>query len=479
MAIVLKHNAPSLGVRSKVFRAFLLFAVLLLAVLWLLQIVFLDNFYRSIRLNRLYKAADHLETHLADENFYPQMVNAARQGDFCVIIAQEHGVLYSVDVISSCIIHRMPSYNFHYFLDLARENDGEYLLRIRMDDPALSSVPSEGGIAETVVYSRIVSKDGADTLIILNGVIEPIDETVATLRIQLLFITLLFLILAALLAYFLSKSLSRPLVILNRKSKLLGREGAPDFHTEGFREVEELGETLEAASRGLQKSDRLQKELVANISHDLRTPLTMIAGYAEVMRDIPGENNAENAQIIIDESKRLSTIVTDVLDVSRIQAGTEPMLPERFDLTHDTAEITERFARMTGHEGYHFAFYGPEMPVYVEADRIMISRVLYNLVNNAVTHAGEGRRITLYETVRDGKVRISVCDDGEGIAPEELDTIWDRYYKVDREHKRAAVGSGLGLSIVKTILSLHHATYGVESTLGEGSRFWFEMNICA
>ena len=471
----MKHNAPSGDLRSRVFRVFLLFAFLMLAVLWLLQTVFLDHFYRAIRLNRLYKAADYCASHLMEDNYYPKLLNAARNGDFCVIVAHEKGILYSVDVISSCIIHRIPDYRYTYFLDLAREGGGDYLLRINMDTSALGS--ADTGIAETVVYSRIVTKGDADYCIILNAVIEPIGETVTTLRIQLLFISAFFVVLSAILAYFLSKSLSRPLVILNRKSKRLGREGAPDFRTAGFREVEELGETLEAASRDLQKTDRLQKELVANISHDLRTPLTMIAGYAEVMRDIPGENNAENAQIIIDEAKRLSTIVTDVLDVSRIQAGTEPMVPERFDLTRDTEEIVKRFAHMTGHEGYHFTFYGPEEAVFVEADRIMISRVIYNLVNNAVTHAGKERRITVFETVTDAAVRISVCDDGEGIAPEELDTIWDRYYKVDREHKRAAVGSGLGLSIVKTILSLHRATYGVESTVGEGSRFWFELKI--
>lgn len=445
----------------------------MLAVLWLLQTVFLDNFYRSIRLNRLYKAADYCEAHLGEEDYYPKLVTAARGGDFCVIVAKEAGVIYSVDVVSSCIIHRLPNYNFSYFYDLARENGGEHLLRIHMDQ---APYPEERD-AETVVYSRIVKKGGEDLCIILNAVIEPIGETVATLRIQLLFISLLFLILAAILAYFLSKSLSRPLVILNRKSKLLGREGAPDFRTAGFREVEELGETLEAASRDLQKTDRLQRELVANISHDLRTPLTMIAGYAEVMRDIPGENNAENAQIIIDESRRLSTIVTDVLDVSRIQSGAEPLVKEKFDLTRDTEEITERFSRMTGHEGYHFTFQGPEEAVFVEADRIMISRVIYNLINNAVTHAGPEKNVLVREQVSKDAVRISVTDDGEGIAPEELDTIWDRYYKVDREHKRAAVGSGLGLSIVKTILSLHSATYGVESTPGAGSRFWFELKI--
>ena len=103
--------------------------------------------------------------------------------------------------------------------------------------------------------------------------------------------------------------------------------------------------------------------------------------------------------------------------------------------------------------------------------------MVYNLVNNAVTYAGADKTVSLCQTVENGKVRISVTDTGEGIPADKLKDIWERYYKVDKEHKRAQVGTGLGLSIVKNILDLHGGSYGVESELGKGSTFWFELKL--
>ena len=465
-----------MGLGMRIFLIFFVFTLAMLAVLWLLETVFLDSIYREIRMQEILRAEKKCEAMLEDEDFYPKLVKAARSGNFCVIVADGNGVLYSVDVLPSCVIHRMSHYNYDYFTNLARTNGGEYLLRVSFDEDEDSEF-GDRGITESIIYSRIAKRGDQELCLILNAEAEPITATVTTIRALLLLVTVIFLLVSALLAAVLSRSLSRPLATLTRKSRFLGRPDAPDFRTEGYREVAELGDTLENASRELSKNDRLQKELVANVSHDLRTPLTMIAGYAEMMRDIPGENTPENAGIILEESRRLSTIVTDALDVSRIQSGSEPIVPETFDITRDTRDITDRFSRMTEREGYRITSVIPDAEALVNADRMMISRVIYNLINNAVTHTGETKRVLVTEEIRPGAVRILVEDNGPGIPDKELDSIWDRYYKVDKSHARAAVGSGLGLSIVKTILSLHRATYGVESTVGSGSIFWFELPL--
>ncbi|MBR6763732.1 MAG: HAMP domain-containing histidine kinase [Clostridia bacterium] len=479
-----KLRSQPLGIRQKVIYTFLAFAFIMLGILWLFQTVLLNPFYQSIRLQQITSQADTYAEQLHLPNFYPTLVSSARQNDSCVIIATDQGVQYSVDVTPSCLIHRLPDYNYEYFYNLTRENGGQYTLSINMNEAQTISPPfskdtpvADHENAETIVYSRLAHVGGKEYCIIINATLEPITATVTTLRFQLFVISILFILIAAILALFLSQSISSPLVTLNKKSKLLGKRQATDFTVKGYREVSELGDTLTHAASELQKTDRLQRELVANISHDLRTPLTMIAGYAEVMRDIPGENTPENAQIILDEARRLSTIVSDVLDVSRIQSGTEPMIKERFDLTHDTREICQRFLAMTEREGYTIHYVTPDHPCMVMADRMMISRVIYNLINNAVTHTGENRSISVTQSVRGSVVRISVADEGPGIPDDQLDSIWERYYKIDKEHKRAAVGSGLGLSIVKTILSMHSATYGVASSVGKGSVFWFELPI--
>jgi signal transduction histidine kinase len=103
--------------------------------------------------------------------------------------------------------------------------------------------------------------------------------------------------------------------------------------------------------------------------------------------------------------------------------------------------------------------------------------VLYNLINNAINYTGNDLCVTVRQTVQNGRVRISVTDTGQGIEPDQIPQIWDRYYKVDKVHRRAMIGTGLGLSIVKGILDLHNASYGVESQVGKGSTFWFELDI--
>ena len=199
----------------------------------------------------------------------------------------------------------------------------------------------------------------------------------------------------------------------------------------------------------------------------------MIKGYSEVMRDLPGENTPENVQIIIDEAERLTNLVNDLLDLSKLEAGVLPLEKTRFNLTESIRGILHRYDKLAD---YHFPFLYRE-EVWVDADELKISQVVYNLVNNAITYSGKDKTITLRQELWQGKVRVSVTDTGEGIPQDKLKDIWERYYKVDKEHKRAQMGSGLGLSIVKNILDMHGGTYGVTSTLGQGSTFWFELPV--
>ena len=279
-----------------------------------------------------------------------------------------------------------------------------------------------------------------------------------------------------LLALVIARRISRPLAEINESAKALAEgDYAIRFGEQGAREVRELARTLNYAAGELSKVEGLRRDLLANVSHDLRTPLTMIKGYSEVMRDLPGENTPENVQIIIDEAERLTNLVNDLLDLSKLEAGVLPLEKTRFNLTESIRGILHRYDKLAD---YQFPFLYRE-EVWVDADELKISQVVYNLVNNAITYSGKDKTITLRQELWQGKVRVSVTDTGEGIPQEKLKDIWERYYKVDKEHKRAQMGSGLGLSIVKNILDMHGGTYGVTSTLGQGSTFWFELPLAA
>ena len=307
--------------------------------------------------------------------------------------------------------------------------------------------------------------------------LQPVNSTIDVLADQYKFVTVGVFILSFIIAYFVSNRISKPIIKISEKSRLMG-QGNYDitFEESDILELKELADTLNSTTKELAKTDELRREIMANVSHDLRTPLTMITAYSEIMRDIPGENTPENVQVVIDEANRLTTLVNDLLNLSKIQAGVASLETKDYDLTESINGVVERNAKLLEPYGYKVVF-GYDRHVYVNADEFKIYQVIYNLLGNAVNYTGEDKRVTISQKVIDDKVRIEVIDTGEGIEPDKLSYVWDRYYKVDKTHKRAVIGTGLGLSIVKNILELHNAKYGVNSQVGKGSTFWFEMKM--
>ena len=226
----------------------------------------------------------------------------------------------------------------------------------------------------------------------------------------------------------------------------------------------------------LERNDLLQKELVANVSHELRTPLTLIRGYAETLRDVTGDNPVKREKqlgVIIEETERLGRIVEDILNLSQLQSGAVSFEPEAFSLNEMLSDIKERYELQQ--EPRSFQITGAsDLQIYCDKKRI--EQVFYNLINNALRHTKEEEPIEVRLTQDAGNVRVEVIDHGEGIAKEDLDHIFERYYKGKRSDGKKSSGTGLGLAIVKSILEMHQVSYGVESELGQGTTFWFELN---
>jgi signal transduction histidine kinase len=208
----------------------------------------------------------------------------------------------------------------------------------------------------------------------------------------------------------------------------------------------------------------------------LKTPLALIYGYAEMIGDFPGEATPEQTRVIMDEAKRLATLVDDVLDISKMESDMEKLDVSVFSLTGLVSEATERMRALLENDGFDIAF-SYDTDAYVEADDTTLGRVFHNLLVNAVNYSGDCLKISVSQTVADGVVRIGVADGGEGISEGELPYIWDRYYRSGKGHTRAVTGTGLGLSIVKKIMDMHGGGYGVVSEVGKGSTFWFELRV--
>ena len=457
----------ALGLRGQIALGFGLFVLVIVALLWVLQTVLLTPFYRAIKTAETEGVAAAVVKSLDG----PDPQSAAY--DLCV----KSGVnIFVTDQLGRQYVAFRQEFKDSLVAGAGR------LERIAIFDKVnllggtyQETFQSRMSRAQLMLYGVTARTQGGDTrLVLVESEITPVDATVDTLQVQLLCVTLVMLLLGGALAAFMARRISRPLTAMNDSAKLLGQgEYAIRFQERGAREVSELAHTLNYAAGELSKVEQLRRELLANVSHDLRTPLTMIKGYSEVMRDLPGENTPENVQVIIDEAQRLTDLVNDLLDLSRLEAGAMKLEVTRFNLTASVQAILTRYDKLAD---YRFPFQYEE-ELWVEADALKISQVVYNLVNNAINYAGEDKTVTLRQTKEEGQVRISVADTGEGIPPDKLPDIWERYYKVDKEHKRAQVGTGLGLSIVKNVLELHGGAYGVESTPGQGSTFWFQLPL--
>lgn len=234
---------------------------------------------------------------------------------------------------------------------------------------------------------------------------------------------------------------------------------------------------LSARSK-LSKIESLKNDLMANVGHDLKTPLTMIKAYAEMTRDfknLPLNKRSENMDIIIEETDRLNNLVEDILDLSKIQSNAYKLKIEKVNLDEIIKNIIKRYYILIDNEGYEFIYNNNE-PIIVKADKKRIEQVIYNLINNAINYTGKDKRVYIDIKKEKKKVIVEIRDTGKGIDENDIKYIWNRYYYNEKKHKRNAIGTGLGLSIVKTILESHNYKYGVSSIKGKGSTFFFEID---
>lgn len=501
----MKANRKPLSVKWKLLLYFGGFAAIVLALLWCFQVIFLEEFYKGVKTRELNAAADSISEQMFESDLSTLLQNLAQQNQVCAMAINTDGSLIaSADTLPNCRIHKMPPAELFSLYAAAVENGGSFIQRTSREggrffihgesgkasleeppdgtaDDALNQEkplpPFFDRVEESIICVRVVADEaGNERVLLLNSVISPVSATTRTLRIQLTILTGLMLLLAAGFAVLLSRKISRPVIQINDSAKELAKGEYHRYKGKSYREIKELDETLSGVSVELQKSEALKRELLANVSHDLRTPLTMITAYAEAMRDLPGENSPENVQVIIDEANHLNALVNDLLDLSKHQAGVQKLSKERFSLTGLVRETLTRYTKLREQEGYEITFEASE-EAFVEADRMKISQVIYNLINNAVNYTGKDKKVVIRQETDGDTVTLSIADTGEGIPEEQLGLVWERYYKLDKTHKRAAVGTGLGLSIVKNILDMHGAQYGVQSKVGEGSVFWFRLKL--
>lgn len=501
MKRISRKNIP---LNFKLLCYFLLYGLIILVVLWAFQTFFLESFYTTTKSAQVEKNASIISKSIQEnKNVQGTIENVASYNSLSVYVYDSSSTLfelmYDCEYDNPATALDFEYHDVYSYYKSAVENGGQYMCVTSKRDRSIAQqkldkivhsfaspdtpraelhYSSNGSSAvQNMVYADIIElRDSSECFLIVTSSITPLSNTVEIIKEQMFIVSVVFIILAVILSIYVTRKIARPISKTNSAAKELAKKNYDvEFDATGYLEVEELNDTLNYAKTELAATEKLQQELIANISHDLRTPLTMITGYGEVMRDLPGENTPENIQIIIDEATRLSSLVNDLLDLSKLRSGAIQPEKTRFCLTDSVKDIFERYSKLKEQDGYNITFESNEN-VWVFADELKISQVIYNLVNNAINHAGEDKTVIVTQSVKDKKVKIEVTDHGEGIPADKLEYIWERYYKVDKQHKRGVIGTGLGLSIVKSILDAHGARYGVRSTLGKGSTFWFELD---
>ena len=422
-------RAVRVGIRWRLFACLLLFTLLMLLVLWVFQVRLLAFFYEKEKFEEMQQIVTELEEHLSRDDLEGLVDRYAKEHTVCIRVFNVKGDdalhMADVDVTPDCVIHHLDDGLLSELYYSARENGGSYDKRFAFDgvsEEGQERLPGfpQAGKSINAVHVSVVKEGDAEYLLMLDCELTPVGTVVRTLEVQFVWIAGILLVAAFLMAVALSRIVIKPLVRITQKAgQLAAGEFEADFSCSGYKEVQELADALEYAAGEISATGRLQRELIANISHDLRTPLTMIKGYSEMMRDIPGENRPENIQAVIDEATRLSDLVNDLMDLSKLQAGTLKPVPCVFDLTELLRNTMQRYDTLIRHQGYHIEF-SLQGSAYVEADRTMILQVIYNLINNAVNYTGESRRVLVTETVANGRVRLSVADEGEGIPPAQI-----------------------------------------------------------
>ena len=312
-----------------------------------------------------------------------------------------------------------------------------------------------------------LSADGKYGIIVSTGMAQ-ITTAAEVLRSILWPVALILLVLDLLFAMLFSRWFTRPVQQLSSGAKEIAAGNydiqLPVVHHD---EIGQLAEDFNHMAAEVKRSAQLEKDILANVSHDLRTPLTLIKGYAETVRDLTGtdaEKRTEQCNIIVDETDRLSALVNSVMELSKVQSGAEKPNLIDFDMGELCFEVAGRYDALCDQNHWHLE---------LQADPAMMERVLHNLLGNAFHHIGADGQVMLRVLPQADGCRVEIEDHGPGIPPEDLPYIFDRYYRARQDSGRT--GTGLGLSITKAILQQHGFAFGVDSAVGRGSTFWFEM----
>lgn len=448
----------------------LIFTALIL--IWFFQIVFLESFYLNMHEKKL----------LNESNYIVNMILENQTENKIMSKIEEVLLKYNarIDIYTPTGV---AIYSSQYAPKMLEFDKTAILMELSKGNKIVKNYRNARlGSNILIIGLPAIQNNKLKAALIMSVPLASVKETVATLKEQLLIISIILIGLSAVLSYWFSRFFTKPILEINKAAKAMA-EGNLSIKV-AVNTKDELGMlsgTINYLSSQLQKIEQLRKELIANVSHEFRTPLSLIKGYAETIKDVKGlsvEKRDKQLSIIIEESDKLNSMINDILDLSQMQSDYYILDMSDFKIGETIRMVETRLQFLIEEKGLYIKTdFDPEMLIY--GDERRIEQVLFNLLNNAINHSMEGDIIAIRVIDRNNAAVVEVTDQGDGIASQDIPYIWDRFYKIQNRHNSKRKGSGLGLAIVKSILEAHKLNFGVESEIGKGSKFWFEVKKSA
>jgi len=294
----------------------------------------------------------------------------------------------------------------------------------------------------------------------------------------LLWGSLVAVAIALVITFFLSRRILAPVKALTLTARRLGQgDFSQRTQVQDKGELGELAQAFNSMASDLEQAERLKRNMVADVAHELRTPLSNIRGYLEAVRDGVIKSDADTIRSLDEEAILLSRLVDDLQELALAEAGELKLVIQAEDIAELINQAVAAVRVQAAAKGVSVSIDLPDKLPSVNIDCRRISQVLRNLLDNAVAHTAKGDTVMVTVWQQNNWVKISVTDTGEGISPEELPNIFERFYRVDKSRTRAIGGSGLGLTIAKRLVEAHGGTIEVRSELGKGSRFDFALPV--
>ena len=484
------------SVRFKLFFTMCVVILVIILSLVLINSIVLENFYiysKTATIKQVYqKVNDYYNTENTNVDLETELKKIAYKNNFDILIKTETNlIIFTSDreFLSSTYILKDINEIKSKSIE---ENETKINVKVTTDEVNNISYMFLTGILDNgyVLYIRMP--------------ISPIEESVKISNTVLLMIGGITLVVAGIIASFISRKFTNPILQLNDiANKMAKLDFSKKYRiTDTEDEINELGRSintmsdkLEATIKELQKNnielekdieekskiDEMRKQFISDVSHELKTPIALIQGYAEgLIENVNSDEESRKfyAEVILDETNKMDKLVKQLLELMKLEYGKREFDNEKFNINELINEVLRKCSVMINEKNIKVYFENKE-PIYVYADEFYMDQIITNYLTNAIKHAEEVEKETKIEIKVEkvsNKIRVSVFNTGENIPEEDLQRIWGRFYKLDSSRNRQDGGSGIGLALVKAIMNNYQNEYGVKNKKN-GVEFYFDMDI--